>query len=44
MFIVRVAAKEPIEQLFLQILAQPEPTLEQQFQALFNPTAQGTDQ
>jgi G3E family GTPase len=43
-FIVRAAAKEPIEQLFQQVLAQPEPTLEQQFQALFNPTAQGTDQ
>ena len=43
-FIVRAAAKEPIEQLFLQILAQPEPTLEQQFQALFNPDEQGTDQ
>ena len=43
-FIVRAAAKEPIEQLFQQVLAQPEPTLEQQFQALFNPTEQGPDQ
>ncbi len=43
-FIVRAAAKEPIEALFREVLAQPEPSLEQQLQAMFNPTEQGTDQ
>ena len=43
-FIVRATAKEPIEALFREVLARPEPCLEQQFQAMFNPTEQGTDQ
>ena len=43
-FIVRAAAKEPIEALFREVLAQPEASLEQQLQAMFNPTEQGTDQ
>ncbi len=43
-FIVRAAAKEPIEALFREVLARPEPSLQEQLQAMFNPTEQGTDQ
>jgi G3E family GTPase len=43
-FIVRAAAKEPIEVLFQEVLASPEPSIEEQLHAMFNPTEQGTDQ
>ena len=43
-FIVRAAVREPLEALFRDVLAAPEPSLEERLYAMFNPNEQGTDQ
>lgn len=43
-FIVRAAVREPLEALFRDVLAAPEPSLEERLYAMFNPAEQGTDQ
>lgn len=40
-FIVRAAAREPIAQLFQEALSQPEPSLEEQLRAMFDPETSG---